>query len=260
LERKIRTKRALGDVSGQIFGFHRNARHRAPFGRIRAGQMNITNALVVDDDIAVCRILHRILSEEQYTVQTSQSVADALGIIEQKHFDVYVMDYRLPDGSGLDVAERIRSKGSEAPIILMSGYDADPVTQRAEKLCISDFLQKPFSRERICNAVEKAIGPANGASQLSSSKSPSPAAQTHPIPILPAFKDVIGTMDTTLKRDRLTGRLRGRFRFRFRNTDREMVPAAYGETFVYIVLAIEAVAFVLLAGACFRLIIQILPK
>ena len=110
--------------------------------------MNITNAFVVDDDIAVCRILHRMLSEEQYTVQTSQSVADAIRIVEQKPFDVYVMDYKLPDGSGLDVAERIRSKGSEAPIILMSGYDASAVTLRAEKLCISDFLVKPFSRRQ----------------------------------------------------------------------------------------------------------------
>jgi two-component system response regulator HydG len=183
--------------------------------------MNFTNALVVDDDMAVCRILHRILSEEQYTVQTSQSVADALGIIEQKPFDVYVMDYKLPDGSGLDVAERIRSKGSEAPIILMSGYDASPVTLRAEKLCISDFLEKPFSREIICNAVKKAIGPAKGASELSSSNSPSPAVQTHSISTLPAFRDVIGTTETTLKRDRLAGRSRSRFRI----TDREMVPA-----------------------------------
>jgi DNA-binding NtrC family response regulator len=218
--------------------------------------MNITNALVVDDDIAVCRILHRMLSEEQYTVQTSQSVADALGIIEQKHFDVYLMDYKLADGSGLDVAERIRSKGSEAPIILMSGYEASAGTLRAEKLCISDFIEKPFSRETICNAVKKAIGPATGALQLPSSEPPSLAVQTHSISILPAFKDVIGTMDTTLKRDRLAGRPRSRFR----NTGREMVPAAYRETFVYLVLAIEASAFVLLAGACFKLIIQILPR
>jgi DNA-binding NtrC family response regulator len=221
--------------------------------------MNITNALVVDDDIAVCRILHRMLAEEQYTVQTSQSVADALGIVEQKPFDVYVMDYKLPDGSGLDVAERIRSKGSEAPIILMSGYDASAVTLRAEKLCISDFLVKPFSREIICNAVKKAIGPAKEASELSSSDSPSPAVQTHPISILPAFKDVIGTMETTLKRDRLAGRFRGRSRSRFWILDREMVPADR-ETLVYIVLAIEAGIFVLLANACFRLFIQILPK
>ena len=103
--------------------------------------MNITNALVVDDDIAFCRILHRMLSEEQYTVQTSRSVADALAAVEQKSFDVYVVDYKLPDGSGLDVAERIRSKWGATPIILISGYDPGAVALRAEKLGISDFLE-----------------------------------------------------------------------------------------------------------------------
>jgi DNA-binding NtrC family response regulator len=121
------------------------------------------NVLVVDDDNAVCRIVQRMLSDEQYQVQTSQSVADALRAIEQKPFDAYVMDDKLPDGSGLDVAERIRSKGSEAPIILMSGYDASAVALRAEKLHISDFLEKPFSRATICNAMKKAIGSLNGA-------------------------------------------------------------------------------------------------
>ena len=125
--------------------------------------MNITNALVVDDDIAVCRILHRMLSEEQYKVETSQSVADALAAVEQKPFDVYVMDYKLPDGSGLDVAERVRSKWGATPIILMSGYDASAVALRAEKLGISDFLEEPFSRETICNAVKKVIGSPKGA-------------------------------------------------------------------------------------------------
>src|SRR5580693_2089323 len=120
--------------------------------------MSITNVLVVDDDIAVCRILHRMLSDEQYQVQISQSVADALGAIDQKPFDVYVMDYKLQDGTGLDVAERIRSKGSEAPIILISGYDPSAVALRAEKLRIFDIIEKPFSRVTICDAVKKAIG------------------------------------------------------------------------------------------------------
>jgi DNA-binding NtrC family response regulator len=86
--------------------------------------------------------------------QTSQSVADALGAIEQ---DAYVMDYKLPDGTGLDIAERIRSKWGATPIILMSGYDTSTVASRAEKFH-AFFLQKPFSREMICNAVMKAIG------------------------------------------------------------------------------------------------------
>jgi two-component system response regulator HydG len=127
--------------------------------------MSVTSVLVVDDDIAVCRILQRMLSDEQYQVQISQSVADALGAIEQKSFDVYVMDYKLPDGTGLDVAALIRSKGSNAPIILISGYDQSAVALRAEKLRIFDIIEKPFSRATICNAVKKAIGFAPAAEQ-----------------------------------------------------------------------------------------------
>src|ERR1700730_3880070 len=124
---------------------------------------NGNNVLVVDDDNAVCRIVQRMLSDDQYQVQTSQSVADALEAVEQKPFDAYVMDYKLPDGSGLDVAERIRSKWGATPIILISGYDPSAVALRAEKLHISDFLEKPFSRATICDAMKKAIGSLNGA-------------------------------------------------------------------------------------------------
>ena len=97
-------------------------------------QMSIADVLVVDDDIAICRIVLRMLSDAQYEVQAAHSVADALGAVEQKSFDVYLLDYKLTDGSGLDVAARIRSKWGAAPIILISGYDASAVALRAEKL------------------------------------------------------------------------------------------------------------------------------
>jgi two-component system, NtrC family, response regulator HydG len=126
--------------------------------------MSTTDILVVDDDIALCRIVQRMLSEEKYEVQEANSVADALKAIERKSFDVYLLDYKLPDGSGLDVAERIRSKWGPTPIILMSGYDPSAAALRAEQLSISDFLQKPFSREILCKAVKKAISAPNAGS------------------------------------------------------------------------------------------------
>jgi DNA-binding NtrC family response regulator len=133
--------------------------------------MSIINVLVVDDDIAVCRIVHHMLSNEQYKVQTAHSVAEALAAIERKPFDIYVMDYKLPDGSGLDIAERIRAKCGTTPIILISGYDPSAVALRAEKLGISEFLEKPFSRDVICSAVKKAIGSAKAASEFSQAAS-----------------------------------------------------------------------------------------
>ena len=158
------------------FGINWIESHRDTIGDIPI-QMSVTEVLVVDDDIAICRILQRMLSSEQCKVQTSQSVADALGAIKQKAFDACVIDFKLPDGSGLDVADGIRSKWGATPIIFMSGYDPAAVALRAEKLSISDFLEKPFSREIICEAIKKAIGSPKAAPKLSPVDPPaSPAA------------------------------------------------------------------------------------
>ena len=141
--------------------------------------MNTADILVIDDDPAICQIVQRMLSDEQCKVQTKQSVGDALLAIEQKAFDAYVIDFKLPDGSGLDVAEKIRSKWGASPIILISGYDPAAVALRAEKLNISNFLEKPFSREIICEAVKKAIGLPKAAPKLSPVDPPtSPAASS----------------------------------------------------------------------------------
>jgi DNA-binding NtrC family response regulator len=114
--------------------------------------------LVVDDDMAICQIIQAMLAAEQYRIQVSNSVSDALAAIEQSPFDVYVIDYKLQDGSGLDVAERIRRKWGAVPIILISGYDRSFFASRAENLGITEFIEKPFSRETICTVVKKAIG------------------------------------------------------------------------------------------------------
>jgi two-component system, NtrC family, response regulator HydG len=140
--------------------------------------MNIAHILVVDDDIAVCRIVRRMLSGEKYEVRVSSSVSDALNVIEQESFDAYVLDYKLPDGGGLVVAARIRAKWGSVPIILISGYDPSAIALRAQQLRITEFLQKPFSRETICEVMQKAIdsssssAPAESGSEGSQAKKP----------------------------------------------------------------------------------------
>jgi DNA-binding NtrC family response regulator len=134
--------------------------------------MSVTEVLVVDDDVRICQIVQRMLSNEQCKVQTCQTIADAVGAIEKKAFDAYVIDYKLPNGSGLDVAEVIRLKWGATPIILISGYDPATVALRAEKLAISDFLQKPFSREVIAQALKNAIGSQKRVPKVSPSDPP----------------------------------------------------------------------------------------
>jgi DNA-binding NtrC family response regulator len=123
----------------------------------------VPSVLVVDDDVGVCQILHLMLSREKYRMQIAHSVADAADAMEENLFDVYVVDYHLTDGSGLDVAELIRSKGNEAPIILLSGCQTSSLDLRAERLHLFERIEKPFSQARICNAVKMAIGTAKTA-------------------------------------------------------------------------------------------------
>jgi two-component system, NtrC family, response regulator HydG len=120
-------------------------------------QTDIAEVLVVDDHSAICRIVQLMLPDELYCVEASHSVADALGAVANRSFDVYVLDYKLQDGSGFDVAERIRSKWGAVPIVLMSGYDSSELAVRSEKLGIIDFLEKPFSQKSLCNALKNAL-------------------------------------------------------------------------------------------------------
>jgi two-component system response regulator HydG len=76
--------------------------------------MSYSTVLAVDDEVEVCRILDRMLSNDHCRVQTSHFVADAVAAIEEEPFDLYVLDYKLCDGCGLDIADRVRSKGTRA--------------------------------------------------------------------------------------------------------------------------------------------------
>src|SRR5215469_5521105 len=122
--------------------------------------MNMHRILVLDDDIGVCTVLTRILQDQQYDVYTSQSVISAAETLTERSFDAYLLDYRLPDGTGLQVAEKVRQQGSNAPIILISGYGATDIASKAMTLGIFEVLQKPFTRETINNALQRALRPA----------------------------------------------------------------------------------------------------
>jgi DNA-binding NtrC family response regulator len=119
--------------------------------------MNMHRILVLDDDIGVCTVLSKILEARQYDVHAIQSVGGAAETLEERSFDAYLLDYWLPDGTGLQVAEKVREQGSTAPIILISGFGTTDIGASAVTLDIFEVLQKPFTRETICDTLERAL-------------------------------------------------------------------------------------------------------
>jgi DNA-binding response OmpR family regulator len=89
--------------------------------------------LCVDDHEDTSFMLTHLLGQSNFEVRTARSMAEALAFIELDGFDLYVLDKRLPDGSGLDLCAKINAAAPNVPVIFYSG-DAYQL-HREEGLC-----------------------------------------------------------------------------------------------------------------------------
>jgi two-component system, NtrC family, response regulator HydG len=121
------------------------------------GLIEVPHLLVLDDDDGVRGLLCRILQDQQYKLYPVESVARAFAALAERSFDGYLLDYRLQDGTGLEIAQKVRQQGSSAPITLITGYNSDVTAAEARRLDIFQIIQKPFTREVICSTIKMAF-------------------------------------------------------------------------------------------------------
>jgi DNA-binding response OmpR family regulator len=82
------------------------------------------HVLVIEDDPRLSRLLGRLLEGEGHVVRVATDGATGLGIAGgANHLDCIILDIGLPDMSGLEVAKRLRSVGSEVGILILSARD-----------------------------------------------------------------------------------------------------------------------------------------
>ena len=105
--------------------------------------------LLVDDDAPIRRMLERTLSAEGYEVAAAADGGSALAQVERSMPDVIVLDVAMPGLDGLAVTRRLRSKGLNVPILLLTARDA--LQERVEGLDAGadDYLVKPFEVEEL---------------------------------------------------------------------------------------------------------------
>jgi two-component system OmpR family response regulator len=99
--------------------------------------------LCVDDHEDTCFMLRHLLAQQNVEVVTAKTMADALALIKREAFDLYVLDKRLPDGSGLELCARLNKAAPNVPVIFYSG-DAYQL-HRQEGLCAGAeaYVTKP---------------------------------------------------------------------------------------------------------------------
>ena len=92
--------------------------------------MSEAAVLLVDDDAPIRRMLERTLSAEGYEVAAAADGGSALAQVERSMPDVIVLDVAMPGLDGLAVTRRLRSKGLNVPILLLTARDALQAARR----------------------------------------------------------------------------------------------------------------------------------
>ena len=111
--------------------------------------------LVVDDEENIGRSLRLILEREGYSVSLCSSIGEAKAYPQRA--DVYLLDVRLPDGTGVDLLRWLKANDNEAPVIMISGHGTIADAVEATRAGAFDFLEKPLGREHVLLALRHAL-------------------------------------------------------------------------------------------------------
>ena len=113
--------------------------------------------LIVDDEQNIRETLKDVLEDEGYAVITAEDGKVALRMLKTHIVDAVLLDLWLPEIGGMDVLKAIRERGSDVPVIIISGHGTIDTAVKATKEGAFDFIEKPLSIEHMLNAIDHAI-------------------------------------------------------------------------------------------------------
>jgi two-component system, NtrC family, response regulator AtoC len=113
--------------------------------------------LIVDDEPVVRSSLKRLLENEAWEVTTADCGREAVAMVDERAFDLAVIDYRLGDITGLDVLRAIREKRPETLAVMLTAHGTVNLAVEALKVGAFDFLQKDANPRMTRHVVEKAL-------------------------------------------------------------------------------------------------------
>ena len=109
--------------------------------------------LVVDDDLPFRERLSRSMQKKGFEVDSADSFASAVEIIEKQNYDFAIVDMRLTDGSGLELIKKMQIKSPGTKSLLLTGYGNIATAVAAIKSGAIDYLPKPAEVDQIYDAL-----------------------------------------------------------------------------------------------------------
>jgi two-component system response regulator FixJ len=116
-----------------------------------------TMIYVVDDDLDVLGSLQFLLETDGFDVRTFKSGAALLGDAGSNDADCFVIDYKMPNMNGLDLANCLRSRDISAPIILITGHPDEHISEKAATAGVRHVLRKPLLDDSLIGHIRGAL-------------------------------------------------------------------------------------------------------
>jgi DNA-binding NtrC family response regulator len=113
--------------------------------------------LIVEDERLIRWSIRSRLKEEGYAIDEAESGKEAFQLLREDDCDLMLLDYRLPDITGLEILERVRQEVSDVSVVMMTAYGTVENAVQAMKLGAFDYLTKPVNLDELVVIVQKAL-------------------------------------------------------------------------------------------------------
>ncbi|RIW12534.1 sigma-54-dependent Fis family transcriptional regulator [Algoriphagus lacus] len=113
--------------------------------------------VLVEDDLTFSRIVKTFLEKNGFTVQTSTKVKEAQTILGNEKFDLLIADFRLPDGTGMELLQWAKGKFPQLQVILITNYSDIRIAIKAMKLGAFEYITKPINPDELLATVRESL-------------------------------------------------------------------------------------------------------
>lgn len=113
--------------------------------------------LVVDDEVAIRDAVQQWLELSGFEVKTCATAAQALGQVDREFAGVVISDVRMPGTDGLQLLDKLLEQDADQPVIMVTGHGDVPMAVEAMRNGAYDFIEKPFTPERLLDSVRRAV-------------------------------------------------------------------------------------------------------
>ena len=112
--------------------------------------------LIVDDEKEFLNIIAERIAARGMVVSTASSAEDALNMIEEKSYDVVIMDFMMPALDGFKALKLMKTRQPEVQILLLTGNLLDEQRMEAKALGALDVIEKPPDLNDLIQKIKKA--------------------------------------------------------------------------------------------------------